>query len=349
MQNRPFLGLILLAVMIGLGIRVVGPFWVPIAWATILAYLTAPIYQRFLRLLNGRSSLAAAVTTTLIIAILLAPASFLLVRLPHELAESYQELSRAFDEPLALPESLTRIPVLGPILEEALTNFWNDPEIRKQYVKDWLEPWSRELASIVGQLGRSVAQLAVAIVVLFFLYRDGNATLRQLRQALHKVVGEMADKYFQAIGNTTRAVVFGLIVSALAQGLIAGVGYQIIGVGTPILLGSLTAVTALVPFLGTVAVWGPIGIGLLVAGRVSTGLALLAWGTFIVNPTDNILKPLLISGATDVPMAIVFIGVMGGLLAFGLIGLFLGPLILSVLLAIWREWLAEDRGENVLS
>ena len=87
----------------------------------------------------------------------------------------------------------------------------------------------------------------------------------------------------------------------------------------------------------------------LIAGRINAGLALLAWGVLIVHPTDNILRPLLISGATDVPMAVVFIGVMGGLLAFGLIGLFLGPLILSVLLAIWREWLAEDRPGNVVS
>ncbi len=349
MQNRSFFALILLAATIGLGIQVVRPFWVAIAWAAILAYLTTPIYRRILGLLNGRSSLAASVATTLMITILLVPVLFLLIRLPRELAESYRELSTAFDQPIVLPEALTRIPILGPVLDETLTNFWNDPEIRKQQVKDWLEPWSREFASVVGQLGRSVAQLVVAIVVLFFLYRDGDAALQQLRQALHKVVGEMADNYFRAIGNTTRAVVFGLIVSALAQGFIAGIGYQIIGVGTPVLLGSLTAVTALVPFLGTVAIWGPIGIGLLIAGQINTGLALLAWGTFIVNPTDNILKPLLISGATDVPLAVVFIGVMGGLLAFGLIGLFLGPLILSVLLAIWREWLAEDQPGSLIS
>lgn len=349
MQNRSFFALILLMAIVGLGFQVVRPFWAPLAWTAILAYLTTPIYRRILGQLKGRSSLAAGVATTLMVAIVLVPVSFLLIRLPSEFAESYRELSTAFDEPLVLPEALTRIPLLGPVLDETLTNFWNDPEIRKQQVKDWLEPWSREFASVVGQLGRSVAQLAVAIVALFFLYRDGDTALEQLRRALHKVVGERADQYFQAIGDTTRAVVFGLIVSALAQGFIAGVGYQIIGVGTPILLGSLTAVTALVPFLGTVAIWGPIGIGLLVVGQIGMGLALLAWGTFIVNPTDNILKPLLISGATDVPLAVVFIGVMGGLLAFGLIGLFLGPLVLSVLLAIWKEWLAEDHPGRSMS
>ncbi len=213
-------------------------------------------------------------------------------------------------------------------------------------MKDWLEPWSRELTGLVGQVGRSVAQLAVAVIVLFFFYRDGEAALLQLRRALRKIVGASADKYFEAVGDTTRAVVFGLIVSALVQGLIAGIGYQLFGVGAPILLSSLTALAAVVPFLGAVAIWLPVGLFLLLTGKISAGVGLLAWGALLVNPTDNILKPLLISGAADVPMAVVFLGVMGGLLAFGLIGLFVCPLILSVLLAIWKEWLKEDRPER---
>jgi predicted PurR-regulated permease PerM len=344
MQNRQLLGLILLAGMVGLGFQVVRPFLASLAWAAIIAYLTTPLYRAILRTFKGRPNLAATVATTLVIAMLLVPVSFLLIRLPRELAQSYRELSTAFDEPLVLPDAIARIPILGPVVDEALTSFWNDPEIRKQQVKDWLEPWSRELTGVVGQIGRTLSRLAVAIIVLFFFYRDGEAVLQQLRRALRLVVGEMADKYFLAIGETTRAVVFGLIVSALAQGFIAGVGYQILGVGPPILLGSMTAITALVPFLGTVVIWAPIGVALLLADRISTGLALLAWGTFIVNPTDNILKPLLISGATDVPLAVVLLGVIGGLLAFGLIGLFVGPLVLAILLAIWRQWLSENGG-----
>jgi predicted PurR-regulated permease PerM len=103
-----------------------------------------------------------------------------------------------------------------------------------------------------------------------------------------------------------------------------------------------------VPFLGTVAVWGPIGVWLLLADQKTIGVELLAWGAFIVNPTDNILKPLLISGATDIPLIIVLLGVMGGLIAFGLVGLFLGPLILAILLAIWREWLEEGSRGGLL-
>jgi predicted PurR-regulated permease PerM len=344
MQNRQVFALILLGVIVGLGLFVVRPFLVPLAWAAILAYVTGPSYRRILRLSGNRPSLAATVATLLLIIVLVVPVSFLLIRLQDELADAYRELSTRFAEkPFVLPDAITRIPVIGPALNEALTDVWNGPELRKQQVSEWLEPWIRELAGIVGKIGRSVAQLAVTAVALFFFYRDGDEVLEQVRKGLRKVVGDPAEHYFKAVGDTTRAVVSGLIVSALAQGFIAGVGYAIIGVGTPILLGALTALTALVPFIGTVAVWGPIGVWLLLSDQIGAGLALLAWGALIVNPTDNILKPLLISNATDIPLVMVLFGVMGGLLAFGLIGLFLGPLILAVLLAIWREWLEEDR------
>ena len=343
MPNRQIFGLVLLGVMIGLGFVVVRPFLTPLVWAGILAYVTGPYYLRVLRFCGNRSSLAATIATLVLMVVLVVPVSFLLIRLQSELAEAYRDISTKFaDQPLVLPKAVASIPVLGPILDEAVTQVWNDPELRKEQVKDWLEPWVRELAGIVGRIGRTAVQLAVTTITLFFFYRDGELVLEQARRGLRKVAGEPADHYLKAVGETTQAVVFGLIVSAVAQGLIAGIGYAFIGVGTPILLGALTAVTALVPFLGTVAVWGPIGLWLLLSDQIGIGLALLAWGAFIVNPTDNILKPLLISNATDVPLVIVLFGVMGGLLAFGLVGLFLGPLILAVLFAIWREWLAAD-------
>jgi predicted PurR-regulated permease PerM len=343
MHNHQIFSLILLGVMVGLGLVVVKPFLIPLVWAAILAYVTGPYYLRILNLCGNRPSLSATIATVILLVVLVVPVSFLLIRLQSELAIAYREMSAKFvDEPLVLPRAIVSIPILGPAVEEAVTQVWNDPELRKQQVKEWLEPWVRELAGIIGQIGRTAAQLAITTVTLFFFYRDGDQVLRQVYKGLRKVAGEPADQYFKAVGDTTQAVVFGLIVSSLAQGFIAGIGYAFLGIGTPILLGALTAITALVPFLGTVAVWGPIGIWLLLSGQIGLGLKLLAWGTFVVNPTDNILKPLLISNATDVPLVIVLFGVMGGLLAFGLVGLFLGPLILAVLFAIWRQWLAEE-------
>lgn len=277
------------------------------------------------------------------IVLLVVPVLFLLTHLQRELADLYRELSNRFvEKQLALPSVIANIPVIGPSINDALVDLWNDPEIRKQKLNDWLEPWVREFAGIVGKIGRSLAQFALAAIALFFFYRDGDQTLEQMRKGLRKIVGVPADRYFDAVGVTTRAVVSGLLVSAITQGLIAGAGYAFIGISAPILFGALTALAALVPFIGTLMIWGPISLWLLLSDQIASGLVLLAYGTFIINPTDNIIKPLLISNATDIPLVVVLFGVMGGLIAFGFVGLFLGPLILSVLLAIWREWLDES-------
>jgi predicted PurR-regulated permease PerM len=346
MQNRQIFSLILLGVIVGLGYWVVKPFLAPAAWAGILAFVTWPVYRRLLRPLGRHRTTAALIMTTLLIILLVVPVLWLLVRLQGELGEAYQTLSlRLSDHPLVLPEAIARIPVIGPAANELLTAYWNDPSLWKQQLKDWLEPWIGEFAGMVGKVGRSILQLVIAGLTLFFCYRDGDLVLSQLQKGLRKLIGDPADGYFKAIGETTNAVVSGLIVGALAQGFIAGVGYEITGVGAPILLGALTALTSLIPFIGTVIVWAPIGIWMLLSGEMAAGIGLLAWGAVIVHPTDNILRPLLISKGTDIPLLIVFFGVAGGLLSFGLVGLFLGPLILTVLLAIWREWLGANTTE----
>ncbi|TDX64255.1 putative PurR-regulated permease PerM [Methylosinus sp. sav-2] len=342
MQNRQIFGLILLAGMIGLGVLVISPFWAPLVWAAILAHATDAAYRRCLRLCGQRRNLAAAVTTILLIVLIVVPVSVLLIDLQSEAVAAYRDISTKYaDEPLVLPNAIKRLPVIGPTLNDLV----NNPEFRKQQINEWLEPWMRQLAGVVGAVGRSIAQFGVMAIALFFFYRDGDLMLEQIRVGLRRVVGETADQYFRAVETTSNAVVSGLIISAMAQGFIAGVGYAFLSAGPPVLLGVLTALAALIPFVGTVAIWAPLGVWLLLTDQIGAGLGLLAWGALIVNPTDNILKPLLISNAADIPLVVVFLGVMGGLLAFGFVGLFLGPLILAVLLAIWREWLAADAAE----
>jgi predicted PurR-regulated permease PerM len=346
MRNRQIFGLLLLGVMIGLGAYVVSPFLAPLAWAAIIAYATSPVHRRILRLCRGRANLAATLAAILLVALLVAPVAFLMIRLQAELAEAYRELSIRLadgDGSIALPEAVTRIPILGPALDEMVTTLWNDPERRKEQLQEWIEPWIRELGGVLGKIGRSVILLVMATVALFFFYRDGGRIIDELHEGLRKIVGGSAERYVEAVGNTTRAVVFGLLLTALAQGFLAGIGFAFVGVRTPILLGAVSVVTALVPFVGTVAIWLPVSVWLLLSGAIGPGLSLLAWGALVVSTADNFLRPLLISNVADIPLVIVLFGVMGGLLAFGFVGLFLGPLILAMLLAIWREWLAEDR------
>ena len=184
-------------------------------------------------------------------------------------------------------------------------------------------------------------KLLLAVVSLFFVYRDGQRYADQLTRALEQLLGPRVHNYLLAIGQTVKAVVYGLVLAALVQGTLAGLGYWIAGAGAPLFLAALTTVCGLIPFAAPL-LWGGVGVWLVVAGNTVAGVGLLVWGAIVMGWTDHIVRPFLISREAQIPFLVVLFGVLGGLAAFGLVGLFLGPVILAVLLAIWREWLLES-------
>jgi Ca2+-transporting ATPase len=185
----------------------------------------------------------------------------------------------------------------------------------------------------------------VMLVMLFFCFRDGDAAVEQLHQGLVRFLGKYQHVYLRAAGYTARAVVYGLVLAALAQGIVAGLGYAFAGVRAPVMFGAVTALLALVP-MGATLVWAPLGLGLIANDHLWQGLGLIMWGVLVVSTVDNVIRPLVISGASRVPFLIVMFGVLGGLSAFGPIGLFLGPVILAVLQAVWQAWIQQQQQEE---
>jgi predicted PurR-regulated permease PerM len=175
---------------------------------------------------------------------------------------------------------------------------------------------------------------------MFFFLRDGARFFSQIRAVLEGLLGPQVRSYLKAIGDTTQAVVYALVLAALAQGVAAGIGYWGAGIHAPVFLGALTALVALVP-LATPVMWISLSTWLIVTGHVREGVGLALWGLVVVSWVDNIVRPLVISNATRMPFLLVVFGVLGGVLAFGLVGLFIGPVVLAVSLAIWREWLGH--------
>jgi predicted PurR-regulated permease PerM len=156
------------------------------------------------------------------------------------------------------------------------------------------------------------------------------------------VLGPRIHNYLRAIEQTVKAVVYGLVLTALVQGFLVGVGYLFAGVGAPVFLAALTTVCGLIPFAAP-AVWGGVCVWLFIKGSTAAGIGLLIWGAIVLGWTDHIVRPFLISREAEIPFLVVLFGVLGGLAAFGLVGLFVGPVILAVLLGVWREWLFESR------
>jgi predicted PurR-regulated permease PerM len=199
----------------------------------------------------------------------------------------------------------------------------------------------------LGGIGRNLAKMGITLLTLFFLYKDGAKFFNQLQRVLISLLGSRVQGYLVAAGGATRGVVYGILLTAIVQGLVAGLGYWVAGLDAPIMLASVTVLFALIPF-GTPVVWGSLGLWLLFTGEVWSGVGLLVWGALVVSWVDNIIRPLVVSQNVKLPFILAFFGVLGGLAAFGLVGLFIGPVVLAVAYSVWIEWL-EAHADQPLS
>jgi predicted PurR-regulated permease PerM len=324
-----------------LGFRVMEPFIVPLVWAGILGFVSWPAYEWMLRLVRGRGVLAALIMTTAVSVAVVAPLAWLAVVLRVELVHAYHEAELLLAGGLKLPPAVLKLPWIGEQLQDLATRAAQDPHVLGLELRKITTQSFDQIARIIGGVTRDAVKLMLAVLCLFFVYRGGERFSGQVARALEQVLGPRVHNYLQAIGPTVKAVVYGLVLAATVQGVLVGIGYWAAGAGAPVFLAALTTVCGLIPFavpalLGGVILW------LLVAGKTVAAIGLLLWGSLVVGWTDHIVRPFLISRQAEIPFIVVIFGVLGGLATFGLVGLFIGPVILAVLLAIWREWLVES-------
>ncbi|MDI1301603.1 MAG: AI-2E family transporter [bacterium] len=332
-------GLLLLAFL------VLQPFLAPVAWAGILVYVTWPLYLRLRARMGGRATLASLIMTLLLAVVLILPLVWVLLMMRTEVADAYQRISGLMSEGhIALPPEVRRLPLIGHELGAFFDRLNADPVSFKNQLASWSDYAMNHAGDLMGGVSRNLAKLGMALFTAFFFYRDGEAFVLQIRKILTRRLGPRIDGYIDAMGATARAVVYGIILTALAQGLLAGVGYAVAGVDSPMFMTAATTLAAMIPF-GTPFVWGAICIWLFVQGHTLAAIGLTAWCMVVVSWVDNIIRPLVISSATKIPFLLVMFGVLGGLAAFGMVGLFMGPVILAVVVAVWREWL-EDAEED---
>lgn len=332
----------LLAGLVLLAFQVLASFIVPVVWAVIIAYVTWPSNARLRVALRGRTSAAALLMTIAITAAVIVPIIWFVLMLRTEVIGAYEHVAALLAAgQLRVPDGLLRLPVVGDWLHETADRMARDPSNLSTEIKQLVDRSSGEIAHVIGGVGRNLVKLTIAMLSLYFMYRDGETIAVQVKRMLEKFVGERVDGYLEAIGSTVKAVVYGLVLAAVAQGLMAGVGYWVAGLPAPVFLGTLTALSALIPFAAPV-MWGAAGLWLLLTGKTAAAIGLFIWGTIAVSWIDNVVRPLVISSATRIPFLLVLFGVLGGLESFGLVGLFIGPVILAVLIAIWREWLLES-------
>lgn len=323
-------------------LRILSSFISAIIMAGALAIIFYPVHLWLKRKLNGNDNGAALLTTGAAMLTLVLPMLVFGWLLFKESREIYPQTT----------QWLTNISQAG--LEQALPpqlrEIWNIDvgDIVLSNVKDIQESIMKSGGKLLRNIFFFIVNFLVMIVTLFVFFRDGD---RLVHWIIDTIPMDREHKYRIAehLYVTTIAVVRGILLTALIQGVTATVGYLIARVPAPLFMGMLTSFAALVPFVGTSVVWVPLGIMMIYLKGFATGLFVLLWGLLVVGLLDNVLRPILIGRRAKLPVFLLFLGIFGGLKVYGPIGIFLGPLLIScvlVFLQIYREAKNLPRNEE---
>jgi predicted PurR-regulated permease PerM len=337
-----FGAVLLIAALLYLVWLIVEPVWQPLLWAILLGALLAPVNARLARRLGNRRKLASGLTTLGVVLLLLLP----IVSIGGAVAAQAADLLKRFDAGSLRPANLDLSHV--PLLARPLRWVQDIAGVSLGQIEAWLVTGAQRLlesmassggAVMLGAIG-TIVSFVLMLFVLFFVLRDGPQFATRVVRML-PIEARLRQKLWRHLIDVTRAVFMGIGLTALVQGILLGIGFAIAGLPSPLVFGVLGALFALVPVVGTALIWAPAVLWLFAQGEAGYAIFMLAWGVVVVGSVDNFLRPILISGRVEVPTLAVFIGVMGGLSAFGFVGLFVGPIVLGLVVALFR-FLSEE-------
>jgi predicted PurR-regulated permease PerM len=320
------------------------PFFGAMTWAAFLAFLLFPLNVRWRGRLRG-PGIAAGLLTVLAPVTILLPLSGLSVEFVSQISGLLQKLQQATKQwDIKSFSDLQQFPVI------ARGNQWlqSHAGVSAEQLQGWLVSGTQQVLQraagfsgsfFLGALD-SLFSFAIMLFLLYFFLRDGDVMITRAR-SLIPLDEARKERLFRQLGNVTRAIVFGTSMTALAQGVLIGVGFAIADLPSPVVFGVLAALLSMLPVGGAAFVWGPAALWLFFDGRWGYGIFMLAWG-LMLGGLDNVLRPMLISGRAKISALAVFVGVLGGIPAFGAIGVIAGPVVLCLVLAL-VEFAEETR------
>ena len=330
------------------------PFLFSILWAVILAHMTYPVHLRLTARLGGRDAVSASCLTVGVLIMVVAPVLLLAVLLVQE-AVGVELAVRAWIDAggiLRLPAQLSTVPVVGGLLQDAIGRYLLNPNALEELVRSSAQTVSGlfvdQLSSLLENVFLLVSNFSIILFTLWFLYKDGRRWLRFLYE-LVPLTEVQKQKIFARLDITVRAVVKGVLLTAIVQGLLAGAAYAVLDVPFAVVLTALTILLALLPVGGTALVWGPVALYLFMAGSMGKALAMLVWGVGVVSAVDQILRPWLIGQDIQMPALFLVLSILGGLALYGLIGLFVGPILMSILMTVIVIYREEYHGAETVS
>ncbi|MDD4913805.1 MAG: AI-2E family transporter [Methylococcales bacterium] len=324
--------------------QVLQPFVFDLLWAAILCYVTWPWYAK-LRSLQLSPDWAATCMVVPISILLLAPfvaAAFSFTDDIHHMLHWLNE--SAHNWPPA-PAWLHKLPLVGEYAGQSWAKFGEDSTrlvtLGRQYALS-ISGWLLDQSITVGS---GLVHMGLSLLVLYFFYRDGEEVAQHVVIAIQRLAGEQTQRILHIIRSSLRAVVYGILGTALIQALASIMGLMIAGVPYAFVLGVISFFLMIIPNAGTL-LWLPISVWMLVEGETGWAIFIAVWFSLFVGTIDNWLRPILISREVELPFILIVFGIFGGLLAFGFIGVFIGPTLLATSYALILDWLIRKEQES---
>jgi predicted PurR-regulated permease PerM len=323
--------------------RILEIFLTPLFWAAVLALIFHPMQRWLKRRLRGRAALAAFVLTTVVIGTVIVPMIVVGALLVNESVDAFETVQRVVkDGSAAAWLESTRLSAMGFVLDllpESLREMRRTlPEMALRASNAASGFLVEQATGVVKNTLLFVLHFFLTTIALFFFLRDGDRMTAYLRSVI-PMEPKDRDHIFERLADTLTAVIQGTILTASAQGLLAGIGYWLAGVEFAVLLGVATALLSLLPG-GAPVVWVPVMIYVAAVHSFGWAIFLLIWGAAAIGGIDNVIRPLVIGGRTQIPTVFLFFGILGGLRVYGIIGMFLAPVVIAILVAfvrIYRE------------
>ncbi|MEY3289602.1 MAG: hypothetical protein RLZZ419_1844 [Pseudomonadota bacterium] len=330
-------------VLLLLGVWVLQSFLALLVWAVVLAISSWPVYQRLLASndQHGKITWVALGLTLLMGAVILAPLGYGLSRLLQETQTLRQLLTDAKNGGISPPVWLETMPIMGAFAKQYWMSVLGSAEAANESLH-WLGTGKAVTytTDFAGQLLHRFFGFLTILLVLLFVYQYGDSLGRQVLASSRKLFGEKGLRYTLHATAAVRSTVNGMMLIGLGKGLLMGVGYALVGLSNPAILGALTGLFAMIPYAAKL-IFGTCSLVLMAQGHMAAGGALFAYGMILTLVADHYIRPALIGGAVKLPFIWTLLGIFGGMETFGLLGLFLGPTLMAVLMSIWRDWIND--------
>ncbi len=339
--ERILMGLLLVGIAVGCGL-VLAPFLSAILWAGILVFSTWPVFA-WLRLhLHLGNSAAAGVMVLLTAVLIVLPLGLAAPAGADDVSLLRRSIEGALEAGLpSAPTWLYGIPLIGP----TMTEYWNQWAADLSEMVTFFRPYFGMIAEsglkVMLGIAGGLLQFVLALVVAFFFWASGDILARYLHRIMHRIAGDRAARLVAVTGATVRGTVYGILGTALVQGLLTTFGLLLSGVPRPLLLGAIAGLLSVLP-IGAPVIWIPASLWLLGTGHTGWGIFLAAYGLFIISGSDNVIRPYFIARGAKLPFLLTILGVLGGALAFGLLGIFLGPVLLGVGFTLVAEFASPE-------